>query len=218
VQTGESDYLAEVTGEISADDDRDWDFFLVYARPGDTLVVDLSSDYEPAGGVSAASFGEDLGLPPADNGGTEPLPDTYLWLYDADGNLLDENDDWNDLFSHIEYTVSGEGGPAPFFIVADAYDGDGYVGSYTLTVTLTSSESPVTTLQPDEDFYRVRGLATDELAVAVVAPGADPGQLTNICSPRSKSSDSNRTAANREVPERTPSGFQPPRRTAASIC
>jgi subtilase family serine protease/methionine-rich copper-binding protein CopC/type 1 glutamine amidotransferase len=48
---------------------------------------------------------------------------------------------------------------------------------------LTSSVSPFTALQPDEDFYRVRGLATDVLAVAVIAPGADPGQLTNDLQP-----------------------------------
>ncbi len=101
---------AQMTGEIEVGADQDW--FKVSLTAGETYNFELTGD--PSGG------------------GT--LEDTYLLIFDASGDFVMENDDFNGLEytleSFIQYTPGTSG---DFYIAAGSYSL--LTGTYTLTAT-----------------------------------------------------------------------------------
>ena len=95
----------------------DVDFFRFTSVPGTALVVDLEGS--------------------ATNKGT--LVDPYLGLFNSDCDLMDINDDFMSLDSHIEFVVPPDG---VFVLAASSccdsdFDGDGHSsGTYQLTISL----------------------------------------------------------------------------------
>jgi hypothetical protein len=91
-------------GEIGVLGDTDW--FQIELTEGQTYAFDLRG---------------------ADSG-SGTLPDPVLVLYDAGGEFINGNDDWDSLDSHLEHTAAASG---TFFLAAYAY-GDSYTGTYEL--------------------------------------------------------------------------------------
>ncbi len=188
-------YEAELTGEISSaegggegcgcgsGEETNWDFFKISASYGDRLVVDMYSDDSGSQEGGAMSQGEG-----------DPLQDTYLWLYDSEGNLLSSNDDYEGLlFSQIDYIFGeGDGGDGgelaspmdqgelmDFYIVADSYGS--YTGTYTLSATLEAD--PPGDTSGGDDYYFIEATAGDTLVVNVQAISDGTGQFENALDP-----------------------------------
>jgi subtilisin family serine protease len=140
--TGPNTYKAQVLGAISQGNDLDWDFFKVHARPGDSLAIAMTG----------------LGL-----------PDTYLWLFDQNGNFLASNDDSNGtLNSFIQYSSFGYDGD--YYIAADSYDG--WSGTYSLSATLTTSTPPTVPSTDAADLYSFQAGAGQSISLALLGGGA----------------------------------------------
>ena len=89
---------AELTN-LTIDPDGDFDYFSFEANAGDTIAVD----------VDAVELGSQV--------------DTYIWLDDADGNSVCENDDdglSTDSYLNCEIAVEGI-----YYVVVSSYDGRG---------------------------------------------------------------------------------------------
>ncbi len=108
-------YQAKIGGTIASGSDVDWDFYKIYAGPGDSVSIRM-------------------------NGST--LGDSYLRLFDRSAVQLAYDDDsggnLNSLLVYTNFQYRGE-----YYIVADSY-GTG-VGAYTVTASLTTAYSPVRT-------------------------------------------------------------------------
>jgi len=103
----DEDGQASAAGELDQEGDRD--VFQVTVDSAGSLVVDLT--------------------------GTDGV-DTYLRVYDGDGNLIDENDDsGGTLNSRLEMAVK----PGTYFISAGSYD-DAESGAYQVDVTLDTDD------------------------------------------------------------------------------
>ncbi|MFM9941134.1 MAG: VCBS domain-containing protein [Hyphomicrobiaceae bacterium] len=75
-----------------------------------------------------------------DGSGDTPLGDTYLYLYDAEGTLLVQNDDSNSsLNSQITFTAPADG---TYYLGAKSYN-TAYVGTYQLSAVEASTEYSV---------------------------------------------------------------------------
>ncbi|MFO0878188.1 MAG: tandem-95 repeat protein [Gemmataceae bacterium] len=106
-----STYRSVVTGTISIGNDGDWDFYMFYAAPGDSLTVALDSI---------------------------TLPDPYLRLYSSSMALLRVDDDSGPGLSSL-LTYSSFSSAGFYYLVAD--DLTSGTGSYQLTSTLTTTRS-----------------------------------------------------------------------------
>ena len=103
-------YQTAISGVISAGNDADWDFYKVYASPGDTLVLDMV--------------------------GTT-LDDTYLRLFDKNGVQIAYDDDGGaGYFSHLVYSAFAYAGA--YYVVSDSFET--HTGGYTLTAELTTND------------------------------------------------------------------------------
>ncbi|ANT63674.1 hypothetical protein AYJ57_24675 (plasmid) [Salipiger sp. CCB-MM3] len=100
------DVGSEVRGTLDFLEDRDW--FGVELRAGVTYRFDLVRD----------------------EASSNPLPDPYFRLYDAEGQLLAANDDYSSLNSQLFYTPTED---ARVFAAAGAY-ADAYEGGYVLSL------------------------------------------------------------------------------------
>ena len=108
-----------VSGRIGSVGDEDW--FAVEMQAGVAYTIALS--------------GSDTGW--------GSLPDPYLWLYDPNGALIDQNDDDGEtLNSRLAYTPAMSG---TYFIGAGAFGGN--TGSYDLTVSSDSAAAAGDTIQ-----------------------------------------------------------------------
>jgi Ca2+-binding RTX toxin-like protein len=130
-----------VGGTLQTAGDRDW--FQVTLRAGATYRIDLN------------------GL----NYGAGALPDPYLRLHDASGNLLASNDDvapGSNPNSEIVFTAPATG---TYYVEAGAFV-DGYTGAYLASVTQTSAAAapPTATSGPDVLAGRAGGDTIDGLA------------------------------------------------------
>jgi Ca2+-binding RTX toxin-like protein len=128
-----------VGGALQSAGDRDW--FQVTLQAGATYRIDLA------------------GL----NYGSGPLPDPYLRLHDASGNLLAANvAAGSNSNSEIVFTAPASG---TYYVEAGAYL-DGYTGSYLASVTQTAAAPapPVATNGPDLLNGRAGGDSIDGLA------------------------------------------------------
>lgn len=102
-------YVASVSGTITSGNDVDWDFFRFYAKPGDTLQLDLD-------GIS--------------------LSDSFLHLFGNSAVELASDDDSGPgtdaqiIFSNFAYA-------GDYYIVADSYSSN--TGTYSLTARLTTN-------------------------------------------------------------------------------
>ena len=145
---GGNTYTSALTGEIISGSDSDWDFFRVFARPGDTLVVDLK--------------GSDSGV------GT--LLDPILRLYDSSGTQITFDDDGGSgVESRISYSSFAD--EDAYYVVADSFGS--YTGTYRLAAAHTSSGG-IAPFAPGEDWYQVN-LAGGEVADLVLARNGGPG-------------------------------------------
>ena len=95
-----------VTSTLDFVGDTDW--FRIELQAGDNIDISL--------------FGS----------GTSPVSDTYLRLYDADGNLIASNDDGGEGLNSFLRFATETGGT--FYIEADSYSNN-KLGEYTLEVT-----------------------------------------------------------------------------------
>ena len=95
-----------VTDELEVAGDTDW--FRITLAAGDSIAIALSGS------------------------GANPVSDTYLRLYDANGNLVAENDDSGGSLNSFLRFVSESGGT--YYIEADSY-ANNKLGEYTLSVT-----------------------------------------------------------------------------------
>ncbi len=97
-------------GELETGTDRDW--IRVEMDRGDALQVNLDGDY---------FYGT-------------PVDDTYLTIYDRDGNEVASNDDFGGLYSQTTFTATYNGS---YYIEAAAYTGvfapGGFTGDYVIT-------------------------------------------------------------------------------------
>ncbi|UOR14977.1 M10 family metallopeptidase C-terminal domain-containing protein [Qipengyuania aquimaris] len=94
-----------LTSDLFAPGDLDW------------IRLDLDAGDE----ISISLFGS----------GSDPLPDPYLRLYDANGNLIAENDDGGQGFNSLLRFASTTGGT--YYIEVDSWD-QRYAGEYTVEV------------------------------------------------------------------------------------
>lgn len=102
-------YKATLSGQISLGSDRDWDFYKIFASPGDILVVALNGN---------------------------SLDDPYLRLFDRDARQIAYDDDSGPGFnSRLQYSSFSYTGA--YYVVADSYGT--YIGTYSLVTTLTTS-------------------------------------------------------------------------------
>ena len=108
-------YRAQVEGEIRLGSDGDWDFFRVYAGPGDAMNITLTRT---------------------------TISDPYLRLYDRSGIQIAYDDDsggaLNSLLNFSNFTYRGE-----YYIVADSYGVS--TGTYVLACSHTTLVPPVRT-------------------------------------------------------------------------
>ncbi|MBX7496424.1 M10 family metallopeptidase C-terminal domain-containing protein [Qipengyuania sp. 6B39] len=107
-----------VTDELEVAGDTDW--FRITLQAGDTIDISL--------------FGS----------GASPVSDTYLRVYDSNGNLLADNDDGGSGYNSYLRFTSGSGGT--FYIEADSF-GNNKTGEYTIEVT---ESAPLTVYSYDE--------------------------------------------------------------------
>jgi hypothetical protein len=148
---GSNQYQATLTGIISQGNDADWDFFRIYAAPGDRLSVNLNS-------VVIA--------------GSSAVGDPYLRLFDRNGNQIASNDDYgsrNSFIDHTAFIYTGE-----YYVVADSYEGN--AGSYRLTATITTPQRRSVDAQ---DVFSFMASAGDTITIATSTPGDGPGDPTN---------------------------------------
>ncbi len=111
------------TGMLETAGDRDW------------VEVDLVS-------------GEDYRLSLTGDG-SQPLADTFLRLYDANGNLVAQDDDSGPGFnSLLSFTAATTG---TYYIAAGAY-GDQYAGTYSVSTRIDDGSAPEGTLDELASF------------------------------------------------------------------
>ena len=147
--TGADRYVATVAGVVSQGGDADWDFFKIYAAPGDRLQIRLD-------GAAA--------------GGSAALSDPYLRLFDRDGVQRAANDDYNGLDSYVDFANFAYDGE--YYVVADSYGSR--LGGYRLTATLTTTRPRQTA---DVDVYAFSVNAGDVLTIATTTPGGASNTL-----------------------------------------
>jgi hypothetical protein len=165
---------ASATGELEVEGDRD--VFHVTVDTAGSLVVDLTG----LGGV-----------------------DTYLHVYDADGNLIGENDDsGGTLNSRIELAVE----PGVYFVSAGSYD-DSETGDYRLDVTLDSddhgdSRDEATKLtmsatgaagspgviggDGDRDYFQITANRSGQMTITATAGGSDLDTIVAVYDSRGR--------------------------------
>ncbi|MFV2068718.1 MAG: DNRLRE domain-containing protein, partial [Pirellulales bacterium] len=100
-------FQAVLQGDIALGDDQDWDFFKIFASPGDRIEILLQGS----------------------GSGNGTLSDPYLRLYDNTSRQIASNDDFFGLESFIDFrgfTYSGN-----YYVVADSFGSN--AGSYRLT-------------------------------------------------------------------------------------
>ncbi|MCC5620554.1 CARDB domain-containing protein, partial [Nostoc sp. CHAB 5715] len=124
--SGTNTYVAELGGEISTS--YEGDFFKIFASPGDTITLDQFR-------------------------GSGTLGDTYLYLYNKDGQILAANDDYYGLDSHIVYTFANSNSNyvGDYYIRAGGYSSR--TGTYTLKATLQTPN--LITSRPKEGTYYI---------------------------------------------------------------
>jgi hypothetical protein len=93
--------------------------------------------------------------------------DTRLWLYDSSGNtVLAFNDDYNNYWSHIAYTINQ---PGTYYIKVDSYNNASIISNYSVslsglaptpTVTATATVTPVVdAYEPDNTYLQSSTIA-----------------------------------------------------------
>ncbi|QZD96185.1 M10 family metallopeptidase C-terminal domain-containing protein [Qipengyuania gelatinilytica] len=148
-----------VTDTLEVAGDRDW--FRIELTEGQTITITLEGS------------------------GIDPLADPYLRVRDADGNLVDFNDDSNGLNSALTFSASVAG---TYYIEAGAY-ADAYAGEYTITVdtfevagdsstTATIGKTDLVTGLIDDagdhDWYAIELNEGDGIDIFLRAAGANP--------------------------------------------
>ena len=149
------DFVAEITGGIQIGDDRDWDFFKVFATPGDNMQIELRGA----------------------RSGRGTLTDPFLRLFDRNANLLASNDDTFDLESFIEFDEFVYEGD--YYIVADSFQSA--IGTYTLTVTHETDNPPIG--EGANDYYSFQANAGDQITIQTSTPGDGPFEFANSLDP-----------------------------------
>gem|GEM_PF-3148401 len=110
-------------------------------RPTPTAVAGNQNGFIPIGGGESWLYEGQTGdtvsfsVIAGDNGW-----DTYLYLYAPDGSLLTYNDDYNDLNSQIDITLSETG---VYRVEVRSY-GDSYGGNYDLNIVVLSTAAATT--------------------------------------------------------------------------
>ncbi len=112
-----------LTGELEVVGDTDW--YRIELAAGDSIGISL--------------FGS----------GASPVSDTYLRVYDANGNLIAENDDGGEGLNSFLRFVSDNGGT--YYIEADSY-GNNKIGEFTLQV---SEVQPLELYSNDQIAYQL---------------------------------------------------------------
>ncbi|MEM7396079.1 MAG: PPC domain-containing protein, partial [Verrucomicrobiota bacterium] len=162
---GGNDYEAVVTGEISAGNDGDWDFFKVIAKPGDTLLIDLR----------------------AAPSGVGTLSDPFLRFFDNSGNQIAFNDDGgNGLESRITYTLFTYNGP--YYIVADSFGAN--TGTYEITARLTTTGLEQSL---EDDTFAFQTSAGELFTINTHTPADGAFIFNNVLDPRIEIYDPNGT-------------------------
>lgn len=146
-------YRAVVTGTISAGSDADWDFFRIRVSQGDALRIDLE------------------GVPT--NKGT--LGDPYLRFFNSAGSQLTSDDDNGEGLNSLLNWSSFPWASGDYFVVADSYGS--HTGTYTLTVTITSTK-PFFIVDP-ADQYLVQLNDGDVVEITTVTPGDEAYEPPN---------------------------------------
>ena len=150
-------------GEIEPGGDRDWIALEVVA--GESYRINLSgADFTRDDGTVAAAS-----------------PDTFLRLFDANGNLIDSNDDSNGtLFSEIVFTAAEDG---TVYISAGSFS-DSNPGGY--TVTVTQPEPPLLGTDGDDVLTVVDGItavdagAGDDIVNLALDLAANPSMQLGV--------------------------------------
>ncbi|WP_353474149.1 hypothetical protein PVT71_19655 [Salipiger sp. H15] len=160
----------ELAGRINYEGDRDW--YGVQLVAGTTYVFDLTRDYASA----------------------EPLVDPYFRLYDAAGELLVENDDYDGLNSRIYLTAESD---ARVYAAAGAFS-DNATGDYILSVAdsadldtvpgdaSTAEDLPLggeiagrVDFQGDDDWYRVQLVGGTTYRIDLLSDADSPDPLAD---------------------------------------
>ena len=69
--------------------------------------------------------------------------DTYMWLYDGNLNLIEENDDGNGLYAKIDRTCGNDPLSAGnYYVKVAEYSGSSTIDSYMITYSATSCSTP----------------------------------------------------------------------------
>lgn len=148
---GNDQYAASLRGDISLGDDADWDFFKVFASPGDRIEIEMRG--EPSG----------LGS----------LADPFLWLFDNSGNIIALNDDFFGLEPLIDFSDFLYAGD--YYVVADSFGS--LTGDYELSAVLTTAnffQKPL-----DADVFKIAVNQGDDLQIAATIPAERQGIFTN---------------------------------------
>ncbi|MBM4050506.1 MAG: hypothetical protein FJ279_35880, partial [Planctomycetes bacterium] len=153
--TGGDQYEAYLTGALQPDADED--FFRLFASPGDRLVVAMN------------------GIDPA------PIGDTVLELYNNSGILIAYNDDYNGLYSLIDFTFGGPDSDyaGDFYLMARSY-AHGYSGDYELHATL---ETPTPIFAGDEDWFTFAVNEGDPITIKTTTPAGGASEFVNLLDP-----------------------------------